>query len=145
MRRVFRVQDERLIRVAREKDQILDRFRQKGMRITKQRRLILDIVFEHDGICCKEIYYQALKKDKNMGIATVYRMVNALADLGVFQVNAPWRLTGAAPLGGQDGCRVVLKNQTVVEFDRYEWQSLLEDALRKKGYSEAPEIERVIL
>lgn len=144
MRRVFRVQDEELIRVAREKDQILDLFRQKGMRITKQRKLILDIVFEHDCVCCKEIYYQALKKDKNVGIATVYRMVNALADLGVFQVNAPYRLTGA-PSGGRDGCRVVLKNQTVVELDRHEWQSLLKDALRKKGYTEAPEIERVIL
>ncbi len=145
MRRVFRVQDEKLIRVAREKDQILDLFRQRGMRITKQRKLILDIVFEHDCVCCKEIYYQALKKDKNVGIATVYRMVNALADLGVFQVNVPWRLTGAASSGGQDGCRVVLKNRTVVELDRHEWQSLLEDALRKKGYTEALEIERVIL
>ena len=56
MWRVFRVQDEKLIRVAREKDKILELFRQKGMRITKQRRLILDIVFEHDCICCKEIY-----------------------------------------------------------------------------------------
>ncbi len=40
MRRVFRVQDEKLIRVAREKDQILDLFRQRGMRITKQRKQI---------------------------------------------------------------------------------------------------------
>ena len=62
MRRVFRVQDEKLIRVAREKDQILDLFRQRGMRITKQRKLILDIVFEHDCVCCKEIYYQALDR-----------------------------------------------------------------------------------
>lgn len=145
MRRVFRVQDERLIRVAREKDQILDLFRQKGMRITKQRRLILDIVFDHDCICCKEIYYQALKKDKNVGIATVYRMVNALADLGVFQVNAPYRLADPVSFGGRNGCRVVLKNQTVVDFDPDEWKDILAEALQKKGYEGAPEIEWVIL
>lgn len=145
MRRVFRVQDEELIRISCEKDKILELFRQKGMRITKQRKLILDIVFEHEYTCCKEIYYQALKKDKKIGIATVYRMINALAELGVFQVSASYRIAHSAPPGGQNGCRVVLKNQTVVEFDQCEWQNLLEEALQKKGYTEAPEIERVIL
>lgn len=139
------MQDERLIRVAREKDKILELFRQKGMRITRQRRLILDIVFEHDCISCKEIYYQALKKDKNVGIATVYRMVNVLAELGVFEVNAPYRLAGKISGESMNGCRVILKNQTVVEFDRQEWQNVLAEALRKKGYDGIPEIERVIL
>lgn len=139
------MQEERLIRVARRKDEILELFRRKGMRITKQRRLILDIVFEHDCICCKEIYYQALKKDKNMGIATVYRMINALTDLGVFQANAPYRLTDPVSGGSPDGCRVVLKNQTVVELDQEEWLSVLNEALQKKGYEGTPEIERVIL
>lgn len=101
-------------------------------------------MFEHDCICCKEIYYQALKKDKNVGIATVYRMVNALADLGVFQTNVPYRLVDPAFTGGQNGCRVVLKNQTVVEFDPNEWNDILTEALQKKGY-EGLEIERVIL
>ena len=65
------MQDERLIRVAREKDKILELFRNKGMRITKQRKLILDIVFEQECTSCKEIYYQASKRDKNIGIATI--------------------------------------------------------------------------
>ena len=83
------MQDERLIRVAREKDKILELFRNKGMRITKQRKLILDIVFEQECTSCKEIYYQASKRDKNIGIATVYRMVNALGELGVVQTHTP--------------------------------------------------------
>ena len=62
------------------------------MRITKQRKLILDIVFEQECTSCKEIYYQASKRDKNIGIATVYRMVNALGELGVFQTHTPYRL-----------------------------------------------------
>ena len=68
---MLQVQDEKLIRTTREKDMILEKFRNRGMRITKQRRLILDIVFEQDCTSCKEIYYQASKRDKNIGIATV--------------------------------------------------------------------------
>lgn len=144
-RRMLGVQDEKLIRVAREKDKILELFRQKGMRVTKQRRLILDIVFEHDCTCCKEIYYQASKKDKNIGVATVYRMVNALTDLGVFQVNVPYRLSGDTLDACGNGCRVILKNQSVVELEPEEWQKALEDALSRKGYSGSLEIDRVIL
>lgn len=143
--RMLGVQDEKLIRVAREKDKILEMFRRKGMRVTKQRRLILDIVFEHECTCCKEIYYQASKKDKSIGIATVYRMVNALTDLGVFQVNVPYRLSGSTLDACGNGCRVILKNQSVVELDPDEWHNALTDALSKKGYSGNLEIDRVIL
>lgn len=135
------MQDERLIRVAREKDKILDMLREKGMRVTKQRKLILDIVFEKECICCKEIYYQASKKDKSIGMATVYRMVNVLTDLGVFQVNTPYRLSSRA----LKGCRIVLKNQSVIELNQEEWQQVLEDALVRKGYSRNVEIDHVDL
>lgn len=145
MWRMLGVQDEKLIRVAREKDKILELFRQKGMRVTKQRRLILDIVFEHECTCCKEIYYQASKRDKSIGIATVYRMVNALTDLGVFQVNVPYRLCNDVLDVCGNGCSVILKNQCIVELNREEWQRALEDALSRKGYSGSLEIERVIL
>lgn len=136
--------DERLIRVAREKDKILELFRNKGMRITKQRKLILDIVFEQECTSCKEIYYQASKRDKNIGIATVYRMVNALGELGVFQTHTPYRLDPFLQ-EPKNGFRVILKNQKEVEFTGDEWRKLLTDALQKKGYAEAPEIERVVL
>ncbi|MCC2126764.1 transcriptional repressor [Hominiventricola filiformis] len=138
------MQDERLIRVAREKDKILELFRNKGMRITKQRKLILDIVFEQECTSCKEIYYQASKRDKNIGIATVYRMVNALGELGVFQTHTPYRLDPFLQ-EPKNGFRVILKNQKEVEFTGDEWRKLLTDALQKKGYAEAPEIERVVL
>lgn len=145
MRRLFGVQDERLIRVAREKDKILGLLRSRGLRVTKQRRLILDIVFEQECTCCKEIYYQASKKDKSIGIATVYRMVNVLTDLGVFQVNVPYRLSGHMPDVCRNGCRVILKDQSVIELNQEEWQNILEDALAKKGYSKNLEIDRVIV
>lgn len=139
------MQDERLIRVAREKDKILELFRKEGLRITKQRKLILDIVFEHECTCCKEIYYQASKRDKSIGIATVYRMVNVLGELGVFQTNVPYRLSDSVAETPAKGCRMILKDQKVVELDDNEWQTVLNEALARKGYSKDTKIDRVML
>lgn len=138
------MQDDKLVRVAREKDKILELFRTKGMRITKQRKLILDIVFEQDCTSCKEIYYQASKRDKNIGIATVYRMVNALSELGVFHTNTPYRLENTYQEPG-NGCYVILKDHGEVEFSGDEWMKVLSEALHQKGYKDKPEIERVVL
>ena len=73
-------------RVSREKEEILYLLRKRGFRVTKQRELILDIVFEHECASCKEIYYQAIQRDPGIGMATVYRMVNTLTDIGVLKV-----------------------------------------------------------
>lgn len=137
------MQDERLIRVARKKDEILGLLRQKGLRVTRQRKLILDIVFAHECTCCKEIYYQAAKKDKGIGIATVYRMVNVLTDLGVFQVQVPYRVAGELVEGSTKGCQVILKGQETVELSREEWEGALIEILERKGYGKETEIERV--
>lgn len=87
------MQDEKRIRMAPEKERVLELFRQKGMRVTKQRILLLDIILEQEYTSCKEVYFQARKKDKSIGIATVYRMLNTLTELGIFQVRTPYRLS----------------------------------------------------
>lgn len=66
-----------------EKELILNSLRKKGCRITNQRKLILDIMLSEECSCCKEIYYEANKKDSSIGIATVYRMVKVLEEIGV--------------------------------------------------------------
>ena len=77
------------------KEMIIQRLKERGCRITKQRLLLLDIILEEDCGCCKEIYYKASKKDQNIGPATVYRMINTLEEIGAitrrstFTVNLP--------------------------------------------------------
>lgn len=61
-----------------QKEAILNRLRQRGCRITKQRMLLLDIILEEECSSCKEIYYKASKIDSSIGSATVYRMINML-------------------------------------------------------------------
>lgn len=65
------------------KDAVIEKLRKQGFRITKQRYILLDIILDEDCSSCKEIYYKAVKRDDSIGIATVYRMVNTLEDIGV--------------------------------------------------------------
>ena len=65
-----------------QREQILNRLREQGCRITKQRLTLLDIILEEECSCCKEIYYKVQEKDRNIGPATIYRMVNMLEKIG---------------------------------------------------------------
>lgn len=67
----------------KQKEQIIEKLRANGCRITKQRLELLDIILENRCSSCKEIFYRASRQDENIGIATVYRMVNALEEIGV--------------------------------------------------------------
>ena len=40
-----------------QKDLIIQKLKEQGLRITKQRLILLDIILEEDCSCCKEIYY----------------------------------------------------------------------------------------
>lgn len=65
------------------KNQIIQLLKEKGFRITRQRLIILDVILESDFNSCKEIYYRASERDATIGIATVYRMVNILEEIGI--------------------------------------------------------------
>ncbi|HIT90791.1 MAG TPA: transcriptional repressor, partial [Candidatus Merdenecus merdavium] len=74
--------DDQPIKIRKKKDLIIKELRAKGGRITNQRRILIDVILENECSCCKEIYYQALKKDPSVGVATVYRMIKTLEEIG---------------------------------------------------------------
>lgn len=69
-------------RTQMQKEMVIQKLKERGCRITKQRLILLDIILEEDCSCCKEIYYRAIKMDSGIGTATVYRMVNILEEIG---------------------------------------------------------------
>ena len=75
-----------------QREEILERLREQGCRITKQRQLLLDIILQEECTCCKEIYFLASKKDPNIGMATVYRMINLLEEIGALKRKSAYRL-----------------------------------------------------
>ena len=73
-------------------DMVIRRLREQGFRITKQRKLIIGAILEHDCSCCKEIYYQVREKDQTVGIATVYRMIKTLEEAGLIDRRNLYRI-----------------------------------------------------
>lgn len=65
-----------------QRQMVIDRLRERGCRITKQRLQLLDIILEEECACCKEIYIKAASVDNRIGLATVYRMINLLEEIG---------------------------------------------------------------
>ncbi|MBR1892001.1 MAG: transcriptional repressor [Lachnospiraceae bacterium] len=63
--------------------EVIRLLRSSGYRITRQRRLIVEVIMRNDYTTCKDIYYQVLKEDKTIGLATVYRKIRRLEDLKV--------------------------------------------------------------
>lgn len=78
---------------AEQKQLIIERLRRQGCRITKQREVLLDVILEGDCASCKEIYYRAFKLDHSIGIATVYRMVNKLEEIGAISRRNMYKVT----------------------------------------------------
>lgn len=76
------------------KELVIQKLRENGFRITKQRLILLDIILEGDCFSCKEIYYRAVKRDSGIGTATVYRMINTLEDIGVINRRGIYEITG---------------------------------------------------
>ena len=65
-----------------KKEQIIEKLKENGCRITKQRKMLIDIILENECSSCKEIFYKASQADEKIGVATVYRMINALEEIG---------------------------------------------------------------
>lgn len=68
-----------------DQEVVLQELRKQGKRITGQRKIILEIILRQNWENCKDIYYEAIKVDPSIGIATVYRMLDTLEELGVLQ------------------------------------------------------------
>ena len=78
--------------VQEKKSYILQELRKNGCRITNQRQLLIDIILQDECCCSKEIYYQAIKKDPTIGMATVYRMVKTLEETGLIKRKNLYRI-----------------------------------------------------
>ena len=134
--------NEQYQRVASGKEQILEMLRKKGFRVTKQRCQILDVILEHECTSCKEVYYRAIQKNSRIGMATVYRMVNTLTDIGVLKMAS---LKPQTQKGPGSGCEITLRNQETVELTKEEWNDLLSRALQKKGVRGGSGIAKVVI
>ena len=69
-------------RTKMQRELVIQKLKEQGCRITKQRMVLLDIILNENCSSCKEIYYKASRIDSKIGTATVYRMINTLEEIG---------------------------------------------------------------
>lgn len=129
----------------RKKEELLEALRSQGLRITKQRKLIVEIILNHECACCKEIFWEAQQKDPSIGIATVYRMVKTLEEIGAIDRRNLYRIDIEKEMEENSSCKVVLKDQKVVELSQEEFLKALHLGLERTRGLNAEEIESVFM
>ena len=130
---------------AGRRERILDELKRNGFRITSQRKLLIDIILSDECSCCKEIYYKAVHEDPSIGIATVYRMVKTLEEIGAIDRKNLYRISCDENCEFQDGCVLVLKNKEKVTLSMEDFREAVNEVLRRKGYRSEEKVETVIL
>jgi len=66
-------------------DSFKEQLREKGYKLTVQRQAVLDVISEHEGehLSSEEIYENVKKNYPDIGLATVYRTLILLSQLGL--------------------------------------------------------------
>lgn len=132
-------------RATKQKEYIFSKLRERGLRITNQRRLIIDCILENEFSCCKEIYCQVSKIDSSIGIATVYRMVNTLEEIGAINRKSMYHVCFEEEPAAVHSCMVKFDDRTQLNLDAEEWNRIVKAGLASCGYLDNRNVELVEL
>ncbi|KIR01905.1 Ferric uptake regulation protein FUR [Lachnospiraceae bacterium TWA4] len=132
-------------RTQMKKEMIIQKLKDQGCRITKQRLMLLDIILEEDFSCCKEIYYKASKRDEKIGSATVYRMINTLEEIGAISRKNMYKISCDEEINNdEDVCTIELDDHTVIELSAKKWTQIIQAGLKACGYMKGQSIKSIV-
>lgn len=131
-------------RTQMQKDLIIEKLREQGCRITKQRLVLLDIILSEECSCCKEIYYKASKLDNRIGSATVYRMINTLEEIGAISRKNMYKIACGENCMMENACTIVLNDGTIVELSAKEWYQVIRSGLIACGHVDNQMVQSVM-
>ncbi|MXU66518.1 Fur family transcriptional regulator [Oceanomicrobium pacificus] len=122
---------------ASDTDDLTDRLRKAGFRITRPRQIILSIIASQAGHPdARDIFQEAVKQDARISLATVYRTMKLLEDEGVIQRHAfeggPARFEAAE--GDHHDHLIDIETGAVVEFTSERIEALQEEIADRLGY-----------
>jgi Fur family ferric uptake transcriptional regulator len=111
--------------------------RRKGVRITRQRSIILGILSDTEGHPdALEIFQQAVKADASISLSTVYRTMKLLGDMGVIHRHAfeggPSRFEHAS--GEHHDHLIDVETGDVIEFKSDRIEQLQNEIAESLGY-----------
>ncbi len=129
------------------KERIIREMRSRGCRITEQRRILIEIILKNEYHCSKEIYYEALKQDSSIGMATVYRTINVLQDMGILKKECSMSTqTAGWDFDCDTKCRIAYSGGAQAEErDDTELYEQIKGFLQQRGYLRGKDFRAMIL
>ena len=121
-------------RTKMQKEIVLERLKEQGYRITKQRLILLDIILSEECSCCKEIFYEATKYGQGTGRSTVYRMIRLLEEIGAINRKNMYKISCDEKGDKKDACLIELDDNTICHLSSKQWKEVLVAGLQKYGY-----------
>lgn len=132
-------------RTEMQREMVLQKLREQGCRITKQRQMLLDVILQEECASCKEIYYKASSMDAGIGTATVYRMVNLLEEIGAISRKNMYKISCSLSCEKKNACRIELDDHTVCLLSAKNWYKVLSEGLKACGYVENQKVRSVLI
>lgn len=126
------------------KEMVIQKLRESGCRITKQRQILLDIILQEECSSCKEIYYKAVSLDGEIGISTVYRMVNVLEEIGAISRRNIYKISCGMDCAKENACMIELDDNTVCQLSAQNWHRVILEGLRACGYIDGQKVVSVM-
>lgn len=132
-------------RTQMQREIILEKLKEKGCRITRQRLNLIDIILENEFSSCKEIFYKALEVDEKMGVATVYRMVNLLEEIGAISRKNMYRVAYSENCTMENACTIELDDGTIHQLSAKMWNAVIRSGLQACGYVNSQRVSSVAI
>ncbi len=118
-------------------DMIARQLAGRGLRLTRQRRAVLDAVAEADSsISPVQVFDAARERCPELGLTTVYRTLDVLSEIGALRrVHGSDRCEAFVPAGSAHGHTVVCSRcGRATEFTQCDMEAVAEAAARQTGY-----------
>lgn len=131
-------------RTQMQRELVIQKLKEQGCRITKQRMILLDIILNDNCSSCKEIYYKASKLDHKIGTATVYRMVNTLEEIGAISRHNMYRIDCSKKTEEQT-YDIELDDHTIQSISESTLNNVLQAGLKACGYIDDQSVKGLIL
>lgn len=129
-------------RIQMQRENILQKLKEQGYRVTKQRIAVIDIILGNDCSSCKEIIYRASKVNKNIGAATIYRTINMLEEIGAINRRNIYQLSVAEEPDAD--VMVTLESGRELFLSKKEWNEVLRKGMEACGYLKGEKIISVL-
>ncbi len=132
-------------RTKMQKEIVIQKMRERGCRITKQRKMLLDVILQEECTSCKEIYYKAVGMDSGIGTATVYRMVSLLEDIGAISRKNMYKISCSMGCEKENACMIEFDDDTFCQLSAQNWYKVITEGLKICGYIERQKITSVMV